>query len=472
MKPIAIIGAGLAGLTAAAELQRRGLPVIVFEAGKAIGGMAASFKDKDGFAYDFGAHFITNRLATALGAADTCRTVKHYGEAVLLNGRFRNYPLGLLFDPRFAASAVKARLTPAAPARSAADLFRANYGGALAEAVAIPLAEAWSGAAARDLAPAVGQKFGAGIAKSIYLNVAARVSGRAVSNGYSHEMPESAGVYHVYPEGGLAKLLEPTVQAVRASIRMESPVERIVVRGERVVAVRVRGEEIPVSAAISTAPVNVLPKIVEGTDALDALAAFRYRPMAFVNLRFSGRAILPDTMLWVPDRQQRFFRVTEAPISMPWLAPEGKTLLTYDLGCEVGDETWRMADEDLAELCLEGTCRIFGNDLRKRYLGAGGTLRTPIAYPVFLSSYESARQRFAQDSGVAGLYSIGRHGEFAHILMEDIYWRTLRRMNDVAAYVGDRQASGSDPVRDLMGVSSELLDSLAGSLQPAPAPHA
>ncbi|WP_062119089.1 protoporphyrinogen/coproporphyrinogen oxidase [Aureimonas sp. AU40] len=468
MKPIAIVGAGLAGLTAAAELQRKGLPVIVFEAGKAIGGMAASFKDKDGFAYDFGAHFISNRLANALGAADTCRTVKHYGEAVLLNGRFRNYPLGLLFDPRLVASAVKTKLSASETPRSAAEMFRASYGAALADDVAIPLAEAWSGAAASDLAPAVGQKFGAGILKSLYLNVAARVSGRAVCNGYSHEMPESAGVYHVYPEGGLSKLLEPTVRAVQPAIRMESPVERIVVRGGRVVAVRVRGEEIAVSAAISTAPVHVLPKIVEGTDALDALSAFRYRPMAFVNLRFSGRDILPDTMLWVPDRRQRFFRVTEAPVSMPWLAPEGKTLLTYDLGCEVGDEIWRMADEDLAELCLEGTCRIFGNDLRKRYLGAGGTLRTPIAYPVFLQSYESARQRFAQDTGVAGLYSIGRHGEFAHILMEDIYWRTLRRMNDVAAYVGERPEPLQGALRDFASASTDLLSDLVSPLSPAP----
>ncbi|KTR06954.1 hypothetical protein NS365_05890 [Aureimonas ureilytica] len=435
MKPIAVIGAGLAGLTAAAELKRQGLPVIVFEAGKAIGGLAASFKDKDGFSYDFGAHFISNRLAGALGAAETCRTVKHYGEAVLLDGRYRNYPLGLLFDTQLVASAVKAKLNPAGTSETAAEFFRASYGSALAEKVAIPLAEAWSGAAANQLAPSVGQKFGAGIVKSIYLNVASRVTGRAVCNGYSHEMPESARVYHVYPEAGLGKLLEPTVKAVQSCIRMKSPVERVIVRNGHIDAVRVKGEEISVSAAISTAPVNVLPKIIEGTDALNHLTAFRYRPMVFVNLRFAGRHILPDTMLWVPDRTQRFFRVTEAPVSMPWLAPQGKTLLTYDLGCEVGDDIWRMSEEDLADLCLEGSCRIFGEALRKDYLGPGGTLRTPIAYPVFMSSYEADRKRFAESTGVEGLYSIGRHGEFAHILMEDIYWRTLRRMRDVANYV-------------------------------------
>ena len=56
--------------------------------------------------------------------------------------------------------------------------------------------------------------------------------------------------------------------------------------------------------------------------------------------------------------------------------------------------------------------------------------------------------------------------------MEDIYWRTLRRMNDVAAYVGDGRMSGNTPVRDLMAASSDLLDSLVGGLQPTATPHA
>ena len=62
---IAVLGAGIAGLTAANDLHRRGLPVQVYEAGKAIAGMAQSVKDERGFTYDFGAHLITNRLAAA-----------------------------------------------------------------------------------------------------------------------------------------------------------------------------------------------------------------------------------------------------------------------------------------------------------------------------------------------------------------------------------------------------------------------
>jgi protoporphyrinogen oxidase len=434
LKPIAILGAGIAGLTAAAELQRRGLPAIVFEAGKSVGGMASSFKDPDGFSYDFGAHFVNNRLAEALGARDICRTVKHYGEAVTLRGRANSYPFGLMLSPRFAPAAIAERFRDR-DIHTAADWFRKKYGEVLAREVAIPLTEAWSGAPAEELAVSVGRKFGPRILKSLYLSGAAILTRRAVCNGYSHEVPESADVYHVYPEGGVARLLEPTVKRVQHMIRLESPVRDILVDKGRVKAVRVNGEEIGVAAVVSTAPVHVLPKLVKGTDRLDHLAAFRYRPMIFVNLRFEGRGLLPDTMLWVPDRAQPFFRLTETPISMPWLAPAGKTQITFDIGCEVGDRYWTMADDKLAEICLEGFRSLYPA-AAGRYLGAGGILRTPISYPVYLKAYEEDRLRFAEKTGVDGLYSIGRNGEFAHILMEDVYWRTLRRMADVAAYVG------------------------------------
>ena len=35
---------------------------------------------------------------------------------------------------------------------------------------------------------------------------------------------------------------------------------------------------------------------------------------------------------------------------------------------------------------------------------------------------------FEQGTGVTGLYSVGRNGEFAHILMEDVFWRTRRKL--------------------------------------------
>jgi protoporphyrinogen oxidase len=180
---------------------------------------------------------------------------------------------------------------------------------------------------------------------------------------------------------------------------------------------------------VSTAPVHILSRLVEGSDAVKPLARFRYRPMVLVNLRLEGRNLLPDVVLWTPERQYPFFRLTEAPGSMPWLAPAGKTMITVDIGCETTDPVWSMTEDQVVELCLEHLAAIIP-DVRARYLGCR-VLRTPIAYPVFLKSYEAERQALERSTGIEGLYSIGRNGEFAHILMEDIYWRTRRRMREL-----------------------------------------
>lgn len=53
MKSVAIIGAGITGLTAAFYLKRKGVPVVVYEAGPRVGGVIQSIR-KDGFLAEFG----------------------------------------------------------------------------------------------------------------------------------------------------------------------------------------------------------------------------------------------------------------------------------------------------------------------------------------------------------------------------------------------------------------------------------
>ena len=430
--PVVIVVGGFAGLTAARTLKQEGIPFELYEAGPHSAGLARTFKDEDGFSYDFGTHLITNRLAAAIGIEAQCRDVGYFGETVLLRGRTYSYPFGLIRVPRYSFSALRNRLASGNGAKlgSAEAWCRATLGSELAEDVAIPLIEALMGQAASDLAPSLGDKL-PGVAQTVLLRLAGRLTGKAVAIGYCRDLPETPRVWHTYPVGGIGTLCTKLAEGLNEDIRLESRVEKILVESERVVAVRVNGETREASAVISTAPVNILAKLVEGSDAVKHLSEFKYNPMVFVNVRLEGRNLLPDVVLWTPEREFPFFRLQEASISMPWLVPEGKTLITADIGCKVGDKYWNMADKDLGELCVRHLEPIVP-DVRQRYLGCR-VLRTRIAYPILLKAYEPARKRLEQTTGIEGLYSVGRNGEFAHILMEDVYHRTVKKTHRLIA---------------------------------------
>src|SRR5207249_7513638 len=57
MQPVAIIGAGITGLTAAFYLQRKGIPVTIYEASAQVGGVIQSLR-QNGYLAEFGPNTI------------------------------------------------------------------------------------------------------------------------------------------------------------------------------------------------------------------------------------------------------------------------------------------------------------------------------------------------------------------------------------------------------------------------------
>jgi len=120
MKSVAIIGAGITGLTAAFYLKRQGVPVMVYEAGGRVGGVIQSVR-KDGFLAEFGPNTILEtspKIAQLVRDAGLearklntdpkaeARYVVRYGRPIEMPGK----PLGFFATPLFTAKAKFAML--------------------------------------------------------------------------------------------------------------------------------------------------------------------------------------------------------------------------------------------------------------------------------------------------------------------------------------------------------------------------
>lgn len=436
-RPIAILGGGIAGLTAALHLKNHRIPFVLFESSDAVAGLMKSERDEDGYTYDCGVHFLTNRLAAAVGMSRECRPMARYGETVHLRGRCYSYPLGLLTSPKYLSSALyaKSKSLISSSSTTARQYYSSQYGSKLAEEIAIPLTEAWSGANGDEIAPAVGQKFSTGLARMMMLRVAAKMTRRVIGIGYASTIVESTNSWHVYPNGGIATVCHRMADMVRESVQLNRKVEQIYVDDNAVKSIVVNGESMPVAGLISTAPVHILPKIVRGTDALNGLEKFEYRAMIFVNLKLDGPSGLTDVVTWVPEPNYPFFRLSDIGMGLPWLVPKGRSQVTCDIGCKVGDEHWTMGDDRLADFCLVALEKMIPG-IRKRACGSR-VVRVPLAYPIFKVEYEAKRKAWESSTGVKGLLSVGRNGEFAHILMEDVFWRTRWKVSEFLQNVGE-----------------------------------
>jgi len=417
--PVAVLGAGPAGLTAAYRLTQRNVPVVVFEADETVGGLARTVV-RDGYRFDLGGHrFFTKsaeveELWTELLGPELL--VRPRLSRIFWRGRFIEYPLrpadvfakvGPLELLRSLGSYVRARLRRRGMEESYEDWVTARFGRRLFELFFKTYTEKVWGVGTRELrAEWAAQRISD-------LSVASALRAALPGGG---EPPKSLIEEFRYPRLGPGQMWEEMARRIErdgGEIRLGARVEELEHGDGRLTAVGAGGERVEVSAAISSIPLRTTVGVAEPAPppaVTTAAAGLRYRDFLTVALPIDGEPPFPDNWVYVHDPRARVGRIQNFRAWSPWMTPDpGRSCLGLEYFCFEGDELWSASDEELVAL---GRAEVAALGLVDPERVAGGhVVRVPKAYPVYDAEYAGRVERIrGWLEGFSNLQQIGRNG--------------------------------------------------------------
>lgn len=416
---MAVLGAGPAGLTAAYELTRRRIPVVVFETGEEVGGLARTVV-RDGYRFDLGGHrfFTKSEEVEALWEEllGPELLVRPRLSRIFWRGRFIEYPLrpadvfakvGPLELSRSIASYARARLRRPAEAETYEEWVSARFGRRLFELFFKTYTEKVWGVGTDELRA----EWAAQRISDLSLWSALRA---ALPGG--GETPKSLIEEFRYPRLGPGQMWEEMARRVEAAggeIRLGAAVEGFEHDAGRLTAVRAGGERVEVSAAISSIPLRTAAGVAEPAPPREvtvAAAGLRYRDFLTVALQVDGEPPFPDNWVYVHDPRARVGRIQNFRAWSPWMTPDPRrSCLGLEYFCFEGDDLWCAGDEELVELGRREVAELGLVDPER--VAGGHVVRVPKAYPVYDAEYAGRVDRIrGWLDGISNLQQIGRNG--------------------------------------------------------------
>lgn len=432
MKPIApgdtavVLGAGLAGLSAADTLASRGVRVVVLEKSPCVGGLAAT-RRKEGFRFDLGPHrFHTKNAALmermrSLVGGDLLELERL--SRIRLLDRYFLYPLSLGDVLRrmplhrgaaMLASYAATRLRVAAGG-SRDDSFESwvvnRFGRALYDVYFGPYTAKLWGMDPKDLSPDwASQRISVpdlwGLVKE------------TISPG--EDRARSLVSLFSYPRGGIGRIADALACRVRAAggYVLLSTEPGSITRTERGFSIGTSGGAIEASGIVNTIPVTEYAALMGDLlpqQAVEASRSLRFRAIVYVVLKVARRPAARDHWIYTPEDWYGFNRLSIAENFDPEASPSGAQVV-FEYTCGEGDPVWR-GEGDLAVECAEGGARL---GLFERGDVLGSTVERQLhAYPVYAHGYAEASGAVLDAlDGLPGSVTCGRQGLFRYNNMD------------------------------------------------------
>jgi protoporphyrinogen oxidase len=172
-------------------------------------------------------------------------------------------------------------------------------------------------------------------------------------------------IYHRKGSGSLFLRLAERIGEMGGKVELEADVKSIKVEHERLTQVTYvkegREHVVPVSLVVNTIQLPNFIKLL-GEDApfiaRHHAAKLRYVSLILVFIEFSVERVGEDNWFYLLDNEFVFNRVTEQKNLSEETMEPGKTVLSFELTCRIGDDYWNMSDEQLFQLALEDCKRV------------------------------------------------------------------------------------------------------------------
>lgn len=434
--PVAVLGAGCAGLAAGLSLVRRGFSVVLLEETSRVGGLAGGVSINQNI-YEYGPHiFHTTDPVILAEVKDICRDViLPFEKSIKIKflGKYFDFPLSVpdvIFKLPF-KTVVKASLSlvghflvgmvagKKALVNSEAVLKR-YYGNTLYEIFFKSYIKKMWNIEPKDLSPAFAQqriprfdflKFFSNLRDFVGIK-----SKKAVPTENYVERTEGEQFTTDQGFSLIAEKLSQEFVRLGGRIQLNCKVTQVsVLAAANRYKVRTEsGAEYEVGSVVSTLPINKFPSMIEPAlpdHIIKAASALSFLPIVFVGLLVNKKNVLPASFMYFRDKS--FNRVTDLGRFKIKVKPEGATILVAEITCSPTDRFWLDAEycksQTIQELVSEGL--LSRSDVLEAHV-----FRTDVGYPVYKLGYESHLQTVLSHlEGLANLYSIGRQGRFAYI---------------------------------------------------------
>ncbi|MGI9051343.1 MAG: NAD(P)/FAD-dependent oxidoreductase [Ilumatobacteraceae bacterium] len=395
---VVIIGAGPAGLTAAAELVARDVCPIVLEADDTVGGISRTV-ERDGWRFDIGGHRFFTKVPEVqqfwhelLPGEEFM--VRPRMSRIFYDGKFFDYPLrasnalsnlGVGTSLKCVLSYLRARISPPADTSTFEGWVTSRFGRRLYETFFKTYTEKVWGVPASEL-PA---DWAAQRIKSLSLGSA--IVNALLPKRNQKDITSLIEEFH-YPQLGPGMMWETCRDVVvkgGGEVRMEAPVVAVHHRDGRAVAVETAdGERLRCDEVISSMPLShLLASMVPAPPppVVDAANALRYRDFLTVALVVPEDAGFPDNWIYVHSPEVRLGRVQNFGSWSPYMVKPGFTCLGLEYFVNEHDELWDMDDDALIHFAAEELDRLglcARSDVQR-----GFVTRVPKAYPVYDGTY-------------------------------------------------------------------------------------